>query len=251
MLRKFLERLFRIDGALSVGEKTWSILSYFFPGVAAAIVGYLSSQAAWFWGEYGAFGVAAAAVLTFYFVAAGMSGIARFGDWWRQARERRAGGRPEPQATAAHVTKINIVAGLTPQSCPVLLSGVHAKTGPRLRIVLEHSHSSPGVNFSEWTRRTPVTVAEIRDFVSGQRLAVPLAARSADGTRALWPTDGSRQPEEIKLGTKYRVRLRFISDGAPEQVFGFVLVGMPGDREPYFATVVVATDFRFLDEWAS
>jgi hypothetical protein len=155
-----------------------------------------------------------------------------------------------------YVSDINIAAGLTPQTIhPVLLIGKSAFAGPRLRIVLEHSHYSSGMGWGCWTDRTQIELSDMRDVIAGQQINVPVVSCATSletSANLMWGRASGPPVTAVQRGKQYRARIRFIGDNAYEQrPIYFILIRTSEEEPPYFVHVITENDFAFVREWGS
>ena len=159
--------------------------------------------------------------------------------------------QPQPkEPETVYVTAITIASGLTPQTTnPVLLIGKAARSEPRLRIILEHSHYVTGMGWSGWASPQQVEVADLRDVFAGQQIKVPIVSCSVpsqNSVSVMWGKDGT-PVNTIQKGKKYRARVRFIgANGAEQASVRFMLRRTSFDEPPYIVDVTSEAEFA---EW--
>jgi hypothetical protein len=155
-----------------------------------------------------------------------------------------------------YVIGINIAAGLTPQTTnPVILIGKSAFTGPRLRIVLDHSHYASGMGWGGWTDRRQVELSDMKDIIIGQQINVPVVAYAAspdNSVNLMWGSANGPPVNAIQKGKKYRARIRFIGDdGHEQQPIHLLLLRTSDEEPPYLVNVTTEDEFAFVHEWSS
>jgi hypothetical protein len=156
----------------------------------------------------------------------------------------------EKNHQTSYVADVNIASGLTPQTTtPVLLIGIAARSEPRLRIVVEHSHYAQGMGWGGWASPQQVEVEEFRDVFKGQQIRVALVSLTSSTPQLslMWGKASGPPVHAIQKGKKYRAVVRFIgSDGTEQSPIRFLLRRTSMDEPPYIVDVTCETEFS---EW--
>lgn len=81
-MRRFFSRIFALDSAYSVADRTWTALVLLFPSAGAAMTGWLWSEVIWLRETAGWAGVVSAAIVAFFLLSAGSALIIWAAEHW-------------------------------------------------------------------------------------------------------------------------------------------------------------------------
>jgi hypothetical protein len=128
----------------------------------------------------------------------------------------------------------------------------YSVTGKHLRAFLEYQSADFGVVISP----NRVQLADLRDFVKGTPLVIPVVSRIETDSRVSFSFGAYENQKPILFIGNYRARIRLIDDDGTEQRYYFLLTGgsawdtrkSGGTLIPY-PDVVDATNLDFARNW--